>query len=582
MPIKAAEYTVGFDTQQAKANWAALEEALQNGSDGAKAAFDSMRESFNQVTNVHRTGKKDVDAFLQLIKDEKQETRTMGFLMRNASESVTSLSETFGGPAGLGEMVGSAYSRFDELNFALEGLATVGEKAGGSFAKMAGVIGGIAVPAGLGLAAFSLIKEEFEKDSEKIKGLEEQIRALRISLGQINTTKLHELNLELLKLSEKKPDVSFFTELSQVVPGVYGYLPGVAAGLLEIEKQKLEVMKAQREERERMRALEMTTIGESMGEWQSLYALRTAQLAYEQSNLPKTTQSMQQQSDLLKAQIASGNEYLLQLIARGAPLKDTLALETTLMQLLKQRKDLDYEISNKAADDEVRSSAGYQSSLKFLRDAQKEYKALHAMEDRNAPKRIISQVVVSEGIIGAQEALRQIKDDYNAFAVQGGDIIAQSLNSGFTRGFASGKLMLSDFTSAMMASILQIAAQEAAVDIGSLLISLIPGAGPFASIASALGSHFFKGGSGSGSGGKGSGFDPKGRTISSGSAGSLGSASIGDLHTVMQQVVTETRMVRQQIRQSRPAVYVGGVTTPDAIVSENIGVAERRRARRVK
>ena len=33
---------------------------------------------------------------------------------------------------------------------------------------------------------------------------------------------------------------------------------------------------------------------------------------------------------------------------------------------------------------------------------------------------------------------------------------------------------------------------------------------------------------------------------------------------------------------SGPALYVGGVTTPDAIVTENIGVAERRRARRMK
>jgi hypothetical protein len=392
-----------------------------------------------------------------------------------------------------------------------------------------------------------------------------------------------ELNRQLAELADKKPEMGFFASLFQISPGQTVYLLDMAKQLLGIEAETLTVIKAQRAERERMRALQMQIVNDSQSEWQLLYSIKSAQMAYEQSNQRVTVENMREQSALLKDQIRTGNEHLLQMIAGGAPLKETLAMELSLTQLLKQRKDLEYQIENAAADEAVRRSSSYQASLTFLRDAQKEYRALRTMEDRNAPKRIISHITVGEGVTGAQDTLKQLNDEYNAFAVQGGEILAQSLTSGFSRGFSSGKLLLSDFTSSMLQSILQIAAQESAIGIVSGLISLI-GGGPFAMIAGMLGSNLFKGGSGGGLGSnsKGSGFDIKGKTVSPIAPGSSAGATIGDLHSAMRQMVTETQMVRNQIRQSRPAVFVGGVTTPDAIVTENIGVAERRRARRLK
>lgn len=587
MPIKAADYTVGFDTQAAKANWAELEKALQDGSIDVKTAFAELSASFNQVTNVHRTGKKEVDAFTKLIKDEKQETRTLGFLMRNTSESVTALSETFGGPTGLGKTVGSVYSRFDQLNFALEGMAAAGEKAGGNFAKMAGVLGGIAVPAGIALAAFSLVKEEVDKDEEQIKSLQERIRSLNVDLGRIPTTRLAELNRQLAEMAGKGPEMGIWTALKFGIDSQLGTsfgLRDVRRQTLEIEEKTLEIMKAQREERERIRSLQIQIINDSQAEWQTLYAIKNAQMAYEQSNQRVTIESMREQSALLKEQIQTGNEHLLQLIAGGAPLKETLGMELSIMQLLKQRKDLEYQIGNAAADDAVRRSASYQASLQFLREAEKAMKALQVMENRNAPKRIISSVVGVEPT-KFEDSIKNMKDEHDSFAIQAGNVLAQNLSSGFMRGFATGKFMLTDFTNAMIQSILQIAAREAAISAVSGLLSLIPGVGSFATIASALGSGIFKGNANSRFGESGSGdssMNPELTLRKSGESRALATFATDRGAALLQQLVSEARDTRMAMKYNRPALYVGGVTTPDAIVTENIGVAERRRARRMK
>ncbi len=134
--------------------------------------------------------------------------------------------------------------------------------------------------------------------------------------------------------------------------------------------------------------------------------------------------------------------------------------------------------------------------------------------------------------------------------------------------------MLSDFMSAMMQSLLQFAAQETSYAIISGLLSFIPGVGAFTSIAGKLGSKLFGGGN-SNIKGKVSAGDGIGGIISTPTSSSQG---VGHL----QQLVTETRALRMDLRSSKPTVYVGGVISPDAIVSENLRKSERRRARRLK
>ena len=345
MAIKAVEYTVGFNAQQAKAEMAVLVAALKDGGSEASEAIRGLSNAFEQTTRSHKTARKEGDAWTKLIKDEKAETRNLGFLMRNSAESVGTLADAFGGPSGLGQVIGSTYGRFDQITFAFEALEVAGTKAGGSFAKMAGVLGGIAIPAGIGITAFSMLKDQFEKDTEEIEGLSEAIRALKLDLGSISSTKVDELNRKLADLSRQRPDMSFFTSLSQVAPGMPVYLLDIAAQTLDIEKQTLEVIKAKREERARELAFQLQTVSESYSEWQALYAFKAAEMSYLQlgmSDQQKSSASaMRSQIKLVDEQIAKGNEYWVMLISQKATMTEQLSLQTKLMQLLKEKKELE-------------------------------------------------------------------------------------------------------------------------------------------------------------------------------------------------------------------------------------------------
>ena len=588
MAIRAADYSIGFDTQAAKAEMVALEKAIMDGSVDIKTAFSQMSTSFNQVVNVHRTGNKEVDAFTKLIKDEKQETRTLGFMMRSTSESVGTLSSALGGPSGVGRSIQAVYSQFDQMTFGLEALSAAGEKAGGKFKGVAAAIGEFAVPAGIAMTAFGMLNEIVRADAEQVAILTGRIRALDIEAGRITLAEqIKDARAELERIKAEiatRPDIDvegWFLSIAE------GFGSG-SADFVAKHKQAQDLADSEKVKlaEKRLRELEDKSGDKGRSQVMAAVALNEAMVQNIEAQLQfkhasgETLSFLNAQYDVHETNVIAMQGLLQEMRTAGFESRELLAFETRITQEMIKQRELKAKISNRVAGDDVYGSEQYKQSARFLQEAEETARKLRAMEDRNAPRRIISHITVAEGVVGAQDALRRLDEEYNAFAIQGGDIIANSLTSGFTRGFSSGKLLLSDFTSSMLQSLLQIAAQESAISIVSGLLSFL-GAGPFGAIAGMLGSHIFSGGAGGGSNIKGGGKDfggIKGRI----STGAGNDATMRDLVAAVDRVASKTDEVRHQVRQSRPALYVGGVTSPDAIVTENIGIAERRRARRLK
>jgi hypothetical protein len=583
MAIKAAEYTVAFNTEAAKAAWTSLETALKDGSGDVAAAAAAMRTAFDQVNNSHRTGKKDVDAFTKLIKDEKMETRNLGFLMRNSAESVGTLSNALGGPSGLGQMIGSTYSRFDQITFAFEALEAAGTKAGGSFAKVAGILGGIAIPAGVAITAFAAIKSEVDQDEEQIKKLDERIRDLSIELRMIPVDRLTELNRRLDEVGKKEPEMQFWTAIKFGVDSVLKtslFQKDVERQTKEIQVERLELTKQQRAEMERQQQIVLQNV-------RTYDALIEAQFRNTELQAKLTTSEeeslgfMRQQYALRQSYISSLEEQFWRLRDSGASTKDLLDYDTRITsEKIKQR-----ELQRAIAEEQRRANSRrgdvgmlsiidiWKEEYTFIENAQKRL----IMEARNAPSKL--QGVAAIDPLSTDEVLANFTSLQES-VLSIGDTLAGNLASGFMKGFQSGKFMLSDFLSAMAQSLLQFAAQEAAFGMISGLLSLIPGVGTFASIASKMGSRLFK----PSSAGAGVVGVDTGNSSSRGVPGvtSSATASISDLGVGIQQMIQEQRATQFVIRNNRPVLYAGGVLSPDDIFTETLPKAERRRARRIK
>ena len=219
-------------------------------------------------------------------------------------------------------------------------------------------------------------------------------------------------------------------------------------------------------------------------------------------------------------------------------------------------------------------SASYLGSKEWLRGLEQNARALRAMEERNAPSK--PQGVAAIDPLGTDEVLANFTSLQES-VLSIGDTLAGNLASGFMKGFESGKFMLSDFTNAMAQSMIQLAAQQAALAGIAGLLSLFTG-GPFGVIFKAMGGMF-----GGGSGKSSSGSNPKPGPDMFGQSYMLprGPVSGGVSNDA---IVSELRMMRDEfkttMRHLTPTVYVGGVISPDEIVSENLRKSERRLARR--
>jgi hypothetical protein len=526
MAIKAAEYEVGFNSQTAISAFDAFKNAVKAGNADMDTAARQLIDAFEQQNTVRRKSAKEVDHLTRFIKEERKEQRELGFMVRNTAQSVGGLAEVFGA-RGLEGVLLSSFARYDQVKFALEGIEVAGKGAGGRLGQIAGLLGGIAVPAGIAFTAFAAIKGKLKEDEEAVKRLTKEVRALNIELRNVKATPLLDLTKELEKLNRTGPPVDVWTVLLPVLDSILNTEMSVnkeTAATLEHDKKRLTVQKQIRDAiKEQLQNAEgLKRLADEYKLVQATHAEKASQLAIIEATLTegerKRVSSMLAHKALLDDQIVWAQGNLAVGKQQHMTLLDQIIAQTEINRLIAERKRLNADIANQQAEDAVyfgefrrdaiapvalnmylpEFSRAHQESREFLRTLKEIERIKKAAEHRNVPKHLLPVETVTP-IRGAAED--PVVEEFRQQMIGVGNDLSSAISQGFMSGFDTGHLELKSFTDAVLNSIKRIIAQQAGIAAIAGIVSLLSGTS-FLGWFQTLGGFKFSGEGGSSSGGR--------------------------------------------------------------------------------
>lgn len=173
------------------------------GDDNLTPVVDKSGKAFDELGRKIEGQSKLSENLTRAWKEERSEARMRNFALREGAGAVQQLSDVFVGPSGLGKNLAGTIGKFFEFDFALNTVAAMGESAGGTFGKLAGGIGAVALPASIAIGSLAMIMESIRATEEHTKKLTEANRDLSIELGLIPNTKLEDLRKKLEDINKE-------------------------------------------------------------------------------------------------------------------------------------------------------------------------------------------------------------------------------------------------------------------------------------------------------------------------------------------------------------------------------------------